>query len=320
MTAPLILLGYAVLLATVGPPLLRRSSWPDRSPGWGLVVWQALTASVLASVALAGVALAVPTLPWTTNVAALIEACGAALRAQYETPAGAVASLTGGALAAAVVTALACSFVRCTVRSARARRRQRRALALLAHRDPRLGALVLDHPTALAYCVPGRPHEIVITTGALAVMSEEQLSGVLAHEQAHLRGRHSAVLTAAEATHLAFPWVPAFREAHSEIGRLLEMRADDVAARRTERTTLAAALVQVAQGRAPQAALGAGGDAAVARVRRLLSPVDHIDRVRASAVAAATGALLATPVMVLAAPALSAAVADYCPLTWGSLV
>ena len=40
-----------------------------------------------------------------------------------------------------------------------------------------------------AYCVPGRPATIVLTSGALAVLDPAQLTAVLAHERAHLAGR-----------------------------------------------------------------------------------------------------------------------------------
>ncbi len=51
-------------------------------------------------------------------------------------------------------------------------------------------AVVLDDPRPAAYCVPGRPGTIVLTSGALAVLDPAQLAAVLAHERAHLAGRH----------------------------------------------------------------------------------------------------------------------------------
>lgn len=319
MTVPFALLAYAVMIAVIGPRILGKSSWPARSPRWGVVAWQALTASILAAVALAGVALAVPTLPWTTNIADLIEACGAALRAQYSTPAGAAASLTGIALSAAVVVRFAYALTCRGASAARARKRQRDALALLARREPHLGVLVVDHPSALAYCVPGRRREVVLTTGALDALDDDELSAVLAHEQAHLRGRHDLVLTWVDGAHTAFPWVGAFRHARAEIAALLEMCADDAATKESQRVTLAAALVQVAEGRAPQAALGAGGATSLARVRRLLSPADPIGRVRGTIVGTLTVALLVAPVAILATPAAATSGSDFCPLAWDSL-
>jgi len=92
------------------------------------------------------------------------------------------------------------------------------------------------------------------------------------------------------------------------------MLADDAAARRHQRHTVAAALLQVAEARAPAAGLAAGGPTAVARVRRMLAPARPVSLpARILATAAVTAALL-LPVAVAAAPAAAATRLDYCPL------
>lgn len=55
-------------------------------------------------------------------------------------------------------------------------------------------AFVLDATQPAVYCVPGRSATIVLTTGALAVLGPDQLTAVLAHERAHLAGRHHLLL------------------------------------------------------------------------------------------------------------------------------
>lgn len=70
--------------------------------------------------------------------------------------------------------------------------------------------MVLDTPQPAVYCVPGRPATIVLTTGALAVLDEPQLLAVLAHEHAHLAGRHHLLVTLGKAARAAFPGVPLF--------------------------------------------------------------------------------------------------------------
>lgn len=117
---------------------------------------------------------------------------------------------------------------------------------------------MVDYDERLAYCLPGRKGHAVITTGALASLAPEQVAAVLAHEQAHLRGRHHLVLAAAEALALAFPRLPLFEQARIEVARLVELLADDVAARRHPRIHIAAALIRLATGRVPAFALGAG--------------------------------------------------------------
>ena len=124
--------------------------------------------------------------------------------------------------------------------------------------------MVLDTPQPAVYCVPGRPATIVLTTGALAVLDEPQLLAVLAHEHAHLAGRHHLLVTLGKAARAGFPGVPLFTRGADEVARLAEMRADDVAAGRSGRVTLLQALVAMGTGQplaAPSAALAATGGA-----------------------------------------------------------
>ncbi|WP_246083629.1 hypothetical protein [Nonomuraea diastatica] len=86
------------------------------------------------------------------------------------------------------------------------------------------------------------------------------------------------MLAAGEAMARAFPGVPLFERARVEIARLVEHLADDVAARRHPRTQIAAALVRLATGRAPAFTLGAGGETALTRVRRMLNPEAPLGR------------------------------------------
>lgn len=267
MIAALLLLAYAVAAAGAAP-LLRRGKWAERSPKVGIVVWQSLSVTVIASVVLAGVMLAVPAMPFTMTLADFLRACVTVLREQYSTPGGAVVT-TAGALVAVAVTARTgyCLFSEFTS-ARRARRSQLRSLALLGRRDPSGRFLVVDHHTAAAYCLPGRNNEIVLTSAALGALDEDQRTAVIAHENAHLRARHHIIVAVAKAIHRAFPRVPAFSIAHSELTRLIEMDADDRAARSNARLTVATAMVRLAEaGPTPSAALGAGGTSALARVQ-----------------------------------------------------
>ena len=314
MIAPAALLIYAATVATVGAQLLRRSAWPTRAPMWGVMAWQALTASVISATVLAGAALALPAMPFTADVAALLRACAMALQAEYATPAGAALSATGAVLVLTVLGRVGYYVAVAIVGAAIGRRKQLRALMLVARRHERCGALVIDHPTALAYCLPGRRREIVLTTAALAALDESEISAVLAHEHAHLRGRHDLVVAAASALEHAFPRLPVFRHARVEITRLVEMLADDVATRRGDRFALATALVGLAGGHTPAATLGAGGDTALVRVQRLLAPVHPVGRLHALLISGLVAAMLAVPLLIVSAPAVVAAARNYCPV------
>jgi len=312
---PLVLIGYAITVSTLGSAMLRRAVWPSRSPRLGIATWQALVLSGISAVVLAGSALALPVLPFTTDLADLLQACATSLQSRYATPAGAGLSTAGLMLAAGVLARGAYCLVSGVFVADQTRRRQLNALCLVAHRHRRSGALVLDHPTALAYCRPGRRREIVLTTGALAALSENEIQAVLAHEQAHLNGRHDLVLAAFEAMERAFPGVSMLRYARQEGAMLVEMLADDAAASgHSERLDLATALVHLAAGRAPASTLGAGGDTTVARVQRLLNPPNPVRRSRAAAILSVTGMLVLLPGALISAPALTLVAATYCTI------
>ena len=132
-----------------------------------------------------------------------------------------------------------------------------------------------------AYCVPGRPAAIVLTSAALAVLDPGQLTAVLAHERAHLAGRHHLLIALTRGLAAAFPGVPLFTRAPAEVARLAEMCADDAAARRSSRPALVTALLAMGTGTAvPAAALAATTCAVSARVQRLLEPAPRARHAR----------------------------------------
>lgn len=180
------------------------------------------------------------------------------------------------------------------------RRRHLSLLGLVGRQDERLDAVVVDHETAAAYCVPGRDCRIVLTTGAVRVLTIEQLAAVLAHEHAHLRGNHHLLVAAGKVLRSAFPFVPVFRWAHDEVARLVELLADDVAARRCEPDVLAGALLALAEsahGPAPAGALGVSASAVSGRVKRLRAPAPPLTRWAITFWGAASLGLLAIPVV-----------------------
>lgn len=315
MTAPSALIVFAVILALLGPVLLRRSSWLERSPRLGIAAWQALSFSLISAVLLAGLSLAVPAIPWTTDIAALLRACAMALREQYSTPGGAIVSATGAVASLAVLARIAYCLATGLVSAARDRNLQLDALAMVAQRHPEHDALVVEHQSAAAYCLPGRHRQVVLTSTALAVLDRGQLAAVLAHERAHLFGRHHLILAAADALQHAFPALATFQHARDALGRLVEMLADDNAARRSDRLTVATALVRLAErGTTPVAALGAGGQSALGRVQRLVAPARPLGIGRIAVTTLATGALLALPLFFAIAPASAAGTMPPCPL------
>jgi Zn-dependent protease with chaperone function len=311
--AALILLGWAALLALAGPRLLARTSWAERAPRLGIIAWQSLAVSALAAVALAGLALVVPTMSVSAGLSDLLAACVMALRERYATPGGAAAGAVGAVLALAVLVRAAWCLVAALITAVRGRARHRDTLAVVGTADSGMGTVVLDHDEPSVYCLPGRDRRIVVTTGALRVLDDRQLAAALAHERAHLDQRHDLVLAWGQGLSRAFPRVRLFVLAHQETVRLVELLADDTAARHCDRLTLAEALLSLAGARTPAAALGAGGTTAGLRVRRLIAPHRPLGRARTALGSFGAAALLTLPVIGLAGPGITSAHLNYCP-------
>lgn len=320
MLAAAALLGWAALLAVAAQRPLRHLTWTSRAPRLTLILWQAASVSFLTALVLGGLALAVPTTVLSHGLADLLTNCVMAVRDAYRTPAGAGAAGAGLVLAAGVTARAITCLCRGLRAPVRRRRRHAAALALVARHDPHLGVLVVDHPDARAYCLPGRHPTIVITTGTLARLQPDELEAVLAHEREHLTARHHLAVGAAAALAHAFPRVPLLREAAAAIPALAEMAADDAAARGSGATRVAAALAHLAGAVTPSAALGvtgAGGGNALGRVKRLLRPAAPLGRAATAAALTTAGLLLLAPALVALAPAAAAGTMSDCrmPMT-----
>src|SRR5262249_46033553 len=118
------------------------------------------------------------------------------------------------------------------VQALQARRRHRMLLRLISHDDPGVpGVRGLAHPSAAAYCGPGLRSEVVVSEGALKLLSEDEMAAVLAHEAAHVRERHDLVLLPFAALGRALPWSKVVAGAQAQVELLIEMAADDRARR-----------------------------------------------------------------------------------------
>jgi len=313
VSASLALIGLALGLGVIGPRWLSRASWPTRAPGLGILAWQALSMSVFLSLVLAGLTLAVPELPASEGVAEFFHACTAALKEHYATPSGVVLALLGLALSFGLLTRLGFLLSRGGIASRRDRERQHDLLRLVSTSHPEPDVVVIDHPTPAVYCLPGRSKQVVVTAGALAALSAGQLRGVLAHERAHIRARHDLALLAAECFAALFCNRLGSGVARERIADLAEMHADD-AADRSARRDLATAVLVLAGGTQPAAALAASGGCALTRVRRLALPPTPVSLHQQISLVALVAVALALPVVIALAPALSANLLDYCPV------
>ena len=291
---------------------LATATWPRRSPVTAILLWQALGLSWgLAAVgALVGLAV--------TGSGAVVgsSTLGRLFSlAKAGNPAGMAVSI-GPARLACLAAGVLLLGVLCWILIAaaasvlRARQRQRELLSLLAHGDPKVpGALVVDHPAAAAYCLPGLRPEIVISAGTLDLLDADELAAVLAHERAHLRERHDLVLLPFLALLRAFSWAAITTRAYRSVGLLLEMHADDRVLRQVPARELATALLRVGAaggGGVPTGALAVAGQQVecevAARVIRLLRPPPGLSGAATSLVLAACAVLVVVPAVLLVLP------------------
>ncbi len=302
MNAAPVLAGYTVAVGFVAPRLMLRSSWPYRAPALAAAVWHALAVSFSIGAALFAYNLAMPTEHLHAGLVGLLHSCG------LEVAAGGPDSDTADRLAvgvpAAIGTALAAGFVFHVVRARRARTRHREALDLVGRHSVRLCATVLPYDIPAAYCLPGRDPRIVISDATVRQLTPDQLGAVLAHEQAHIAGRHHLVLAAVETFHSVFRRLPLARHAREQTALLLEMIADDRALRGHSHEVLATAMYEMAAARAPRGAFAAGGHAVVIRVQRILGPRTAPHPAQWGSVAALAVAVPLLPLLVACPPGL----------------
>lgn len=308
MTLAACLALYGLLMAVAAPRLLLRHAGPGHAPRLEIACWLLAVISVLATW-LAAVALVVGEAAMLGGVDALVQACAAMLGATG--PTGSVQRGLALGLAAVLVVAVvlvAWRFARAVLAARRASQRHARAARLVGRSSPQFGprTVVLDAPDRAAYCVGGRRGTVVVTAGAISSLSGSELDAVLAHERAHVAGRHHLVLTVLGALRRTLGGLSLFARAHDEVTRLLEMRADDVAARRHGRAPMLAALLEMSGGGTPQGAIGAATVGVLARAHRLAEPATPRRRAAArrdmagSLAALALGPALALTVMTLA--------------------
>jgi Zn-dependent protease with chaperone function len=310
------LLAAVAMGSVLGASALAQASWPRRSPAAAILLWQAfgLAAGLAAVGTLVSLGLPGNHLGVARSLMHLRTVFpGAAFR--FPVAFGVVSALPAMLLVfrltcliagLALLASLCWVLIAASATALQARRRQRALLALLAHGDPKVpGALVVDYPTAAAYCLPGlRSRIVVLSVGTLELLGRGELAAVLAHEHAHLRERHDLVLLPFTALRRAFPRSVMCADAHRAVALLVEMLADDRALRGRPTRELVSALVRFGTAGTcptPTGALAAGEGDMAARVVRLLQPVRPLPAVASAAVCLTAGLLVAATVVLLIA-------------------
>ncbi|MBZ4020302.1 M56 family metallopeptidase [Streptomyces purpurogeneiscleroticus] len=273
MTGTAFQAAYLLVVAVLAPPLLARARWPVRAPRLAIGLWLGLIASALTVLVLLGFGLA------CTAVHTLVRECCVRWIA-HPSSGSPTLLLTGAGIAIAVVVPLRVGTV--LLRNhLRWRRRQQNHVAAVDLLGRRVGlrdtsAVAIEHACPAAYCVAAHGGRIVLTTAALKMLSPAELAAVVEHERAHLRGCHHIITCFTVSVARALPHVPLFSAAERAVARLVEMAADDAAARRVRADVLARGLARLAAGRVENAvvtaagALHASGGDIAERINRLL--------------------------------------------------
>ncbi len=306
MTIAAVLVAYAACVGTLGSRMLAGARWTARAPLLAIVTYLTAGWSVVAALGLAGLTLAVHATALGGGLSHLIGACVLRLRATYGTPGGATVAglgltLAGGVAARAALTAT--THLRAAGRQAL---RHAQTARLVGHPEPALGAVLVEHPQPAAYCVAGRHPTVILTTGALQALDPAQLDAVLAHERAHLAGRHHRLIAMARIGRQVLPFLPLMRDAEAQVARLAELHADDTATRASDPRSLATALVVLATAGNPAPALAAAATDAVQRIHRLLGPAEPLSRARRLLLRTTVAALALIPVVLALIPAVLA--------------
>ncbi|MGW4532736.1 M56 family metallopeptidase [Nocardia sp. NPDC004340] len=302
MSVAVCLLLYGFAVAVLAPRVLRRISASGAAPRIAVAAWVAVMISTL--------------LAWTVTVTIIVVDIGthkiSVLPARFldtcllhlhDAAVGHYGRhLQTGLLVLSFFAALAglvVAFRLATTlwRSRRSTIEHARMARLAGRHHPELDAVILDVDHPAAYCVAGKPHTIVVSRGVLTALDDHHLEAVLSHERAHLIGRHHLLLTLTRGLATVLPRIQLFTIGAAEVARLLEMLADDAAARIHGRDTVLQALLTMAalpeQSDTTHAVLRA-------RVRRLSEPPRSHSR---TAAVAATLTAMLIPVAALIAAA-----------------
>jgi len=231
MIAAVGLLAAAGVLGFLAPRWLDRLADPRRDPRVALGAWLASQAMFVGVIAAVPIVLWVrPGERWHILPSATL-VCAQSLRESGTVPWFFV-------LEAAICAAALAAIVRIVVVVSRRLLRYRRitdehawTLRLVGRRDPAEADDVyhLHGHRFAAYSIGGREPAIALGTG-LASLAPGARDAVLAHERAHLRGRHHALVAWADALAAALSIVPLARVGAIWIRILVELSADRHAA------------------------------------------------------------------------------------------
>jgi Zn-dependent protease with chaperone function len=315
MTVAIALLASAALAGWLAPQRLGRADLRRRDPLVLIVAWLLSMAGVVFAAVAGVVLLLIPSHGNVGTLVANLHYCWDAV--QHGSPPEVEA--LGGVLAAVLVIAMTIRLAVIAVRGFRSRARRRSehlsVLRLAARTDNGSPAtLWLAHDRPLAFSLAGRPGVVVATEGLTKHLEAEGVAAVLAHEHAHLRGRHHLLVAITDALSAALPFVPLFRFAPAAIRELVELAADVVAIRAHGAAAVELALTCVS-GQAPGGALAMARDAIDVRLARVRDTPMAPGRLRRTLTCGLAGVVAGVTPLVTATTLLIAIGIVTCPIS-----
>lgn len=303
MTVATALLLYVITVLSFGPKLLVRMTADGGAPRLAIAAWLTALVTVLGSSIAAVALLLIEIAGHWDSPDALITSCLERLHAILLGHAGWPARIMATAAVVVAIASVVAIGVRagCALRRMRAHTFAHADAVRLVGRSNGSDVVVIEAPEPAAYCVAGRPPAIVVTSGALTALNEAELAAVVAHERAHLDGRHAYIVAVVRGLTAALPRVGLFTSAATHIDYLLEMCADDAAARRHGRDSLFAGLLTLSGANAPAYGLAAASVAVLARAERLSDPPRAFARIQTRiALGGAVATMAAAPAAIAA--------------------
>lgn len=293
MLVLLLLLVYTVAVVCFGPRLAAGRPWTAAAPRLGLLLCQAVPAAVISGVLLMAAMTAVSVQHLRADIGHLLHACAVAVWDGARHP-GVPVTTALGAVAVVLLTHLARTAASSAATARRTRRQHRAGLELIGEGCGPQGYTRVPSEHRFAYCLPGGGGRIVVSSAAERELDDTQLSAVLAHERAHLRGRHHVLVQVSSVLAKALP-LPSLLALHAEVSQLVEMAADDRACRDSDRDALLTALLSLGAPRMALPGLGVNGAATVARALRLVEPCPRQPLTQRVGVCAAAAGLVLMP-------------------------
>lgn len=268
MTITWVAVGAAVLCLVALPSLMRGWSGFDRLPLVGFVVWGSMCVIGWSSVVVTCLRFGLGTVnePLARNFVAFVEHLGDG----HPLRGLGLVEVVGISIAFDVTVLMAGALVVTAWRVWGVRSRQRTVLDLVAESNAHEGVCLLKHPYPMAYFLPGDGGRVVLSTGAVDLLSALELEAVIEHELGHRSGRHGALLIPLQVLSSFVAFLPLARYAPSVMRTYLEMSADDYSRSRGSADALKAALAKAALFQPPPAGAMSVADGVIdRRINRL---------------------------------------------------